>query len=220
MEGKELKDLSDKEREKVREILSKGELVEESTMEDDAIIADKIRKGEIMSVTLIEKFKLLTERKLRKTEREVVFEFGRNISVERISDDKIEIRPVPRCPVRTARKADHTARRSLLSDALKKAYQRPLQLRLIADRLRRHADALLEFQMDLFLLTHRLLEHQDILQALVDREQLFPEHSVIRRRHLHEVIHHRISDRRPFHSTAAARLNACAICSTRPRIAA
>ena len=81
MEGKELKDLSDKEREKVREILSKGELVEESTMEDDAIIADKIRKGEIMSVTLIEKFKLLTERKLRKTEREVVFEFGRNISV-------------------------------------------------------------------------------------------------------------------------------------------
>ena len=32
------KDLSDKEREKVREILSKGELVEESTMEDDAII--------------------------------------------------------------------------------------------------------------------------------------------------------------------------------------
>ena len=43
MEGKELKDLSDKEREKVREILSKGELVEESTMEDDAIIADKIR---------------------------------------------------------------------------------------------------------------------------------------------------------------------------------
>ena len=71
MEGKELKDLSDKEREKVREILSKGELVEESTMEDDAIIADKIRKGEIMSVTLIEKFKLLTERKLRKTEREV-----------------------------------------------------------------------------------------------------------------------------------------------------
>ena len=91
MEGKELKDLSDKEREKVREILSKGELVEESTMEDDAIIADKIRKGEIMSVTLIEKFKLLTERKLRKTEREVVFEFGRNISVERISDDKIEI---------------------------------------------------------------------------------------------------------------------------------
>ena len=53
MEGKELKDLSDKEEEKVRKILSEGEIVEKSSVEDDAIIAEKIRKGEIMSITLI-----------------------------------------------------------------------------------------------------------------------------------------------------------------------
>ena len=91
MEGKELKDLSDKEEEEVRKILSEGEIVEKSSVEDDAIIAEKIRKGEIMSVTLIEKFKLLTESKLRKTQKQVVFDFGRNISIERMADDKIKI---------------------------------------------------------------------------------------------------------------------------------
>ena len=92
MEGKEFSELSDKDKEKVLSILNEGEITEKSEIEDDAIVAQKIKNGEIMSVKLIEKFKLLTERKLKKTEKEVVLDFGKTIEIERISDDKIKIR--------------------------------------------------------------------------------------------------------------------------------